>query len=272
MEDVFKSSDCSDTDAYEQRMLQDSEKAYMEATAVLAEAFGGATQPRDVEVRRMWDFIFVPTYPCPRERRIGRAGDGGKWTCILKAFFAKPKITVFSIGSHGDPSFEQAVQKIIHAKPYTFDPFLNASTLAEMQSQPFMRFRNAGLVGSRTKANATRHFPGVTFVTLEEGMQQAGRDYIDIFKIDCEGCEYPVLDDLMERYTARRNPPIGQLLVEFHGASTQAVMEKYFYGIQNMGFRLFHVERNAYFPNFCAEFSFIHESLLPVEKDDGITY
>ncbi|CAI7778549.1 unnamed protein product [Closterium sp. NIES-54] len=49
-----------------------------EATAVLAEAFGGATQPRDVEVKRMWDFIFVPTYPCPRERRIGRAGDGGK--------------------------------------------------------------------------------------------------------------------------------------------------------------------------------------------------
>ncbi|CAI5535979.1 unnamed protein product [Closterium sp. Naga37s-1] len=192
----------------------------LEATAVLAEAFGGATQPRDVDAKRMWDFIFVPTYPCPRERRIGRAGDGGKWTCILKAFFAKPKITVFSIGSHGDPSFENAVQKVIHAKPYTFDPFLNATTLAEMQSQPFMRFRNAGLVGSRTKANATRQFPGVNFVTLEEGMQQAGRDYIDIFKIDCEGCEYPVLDDLMERYTARRNPPIGQLLIEFHGATT----------------------------------------------------
>ncbi|GJP41864.1 hypothetical protein CLOM_g1493 [Closterium sp. NIES-68] len=271
-DELSKASDCSDTAAFEQRMLQDAERAYVEATEVLAEAFGRVTQPREMEVKRMWDFIFVPTYPCPRERRIGRAGDGGKWTCAMRTFFSKPKITVFSIGSHGDPSFEKAVQKVIHAKPFTFDPFLNVTTLAEMQSQPFMRFRNVGLVGLRTKANATREFPGTKFVTLEEAMQHEGREYIDVFKIDCEGCEYPVLDDLMERYTARRNPPIGQLLIEFHGASTLRLMEKYFYGIQNMGFRLFHVERNAYFPGYCAEFSFIHESLLPVEKEDAFSY
>ena len=51
----------------------------------------------------------------------------------------------------------------------------------------------------------------VPCVDLETLMRQNGHNHIDLLKIDIEGAEYEVIDDLL-----KRRLPIKQILVEFH--------------------------------------------------------
>ena len=60
----------------------------------------------------------------------------------------------------------------------------------------------------QTNGPAALEVPCVDLTTL---MQQNGHDHIDLLKIDIEGAEYEVLDDLY-----KRRLPVNQVLVEFH--------------------------------------------------------
>jgi hypothetical protein len=48
-------------------------------------------------------------------------------------------------------------------------------------------------------------------IRLKTAMQRLGHSRIDILKMDIEGAEYSVLEDI-----AREKIPVGQILVEFH--------------------------------------------------------
>ncbi len=86
----------------------------------------------------------------------------------------------------------------------------------------------------------------VVTTSLEETLEQAGRTECDVLKLDIEGAEYPVLEDLCTRGLITR---ARQLLVEFHHRATRhtlAETEATVARVQEAGFRLMHTEERNY--------------------------
>lgn len=60
---------------------------------------------------------------CPLEARVGRLGDGGKWLCNPKRLLNKPSCVIYSFGSNGDTSFEDAIHAMLPScQVHVFDP------------------------------------------------------------------------------------------------------------------------------------------------------
>ena len=121
-----------------------------------------------------------------------------------------------SIGSKCEYEFEQDVNHVFGVKPHTFDPFLNATQMAIMSNLNFLHYYPIGLAGSAVMGKLKKSRPQTKFVTLNQLLDLTKIDYIDILKVDCEGCEYPVIDDLFQLYGKNRSPPFGQLCIEIH--------------------------------------------------------
>ena len=71
--------------------------------------------------RRIWDY-FTPDYNCPLlKERVGRIGDGGKWVCGLRSnVMHGRRCLVYSLGSAGDTSFEDALLSSTGCEVHTF--------------------------------------------------------------------------------------------------------------------------------------------------------
>jgi len=65
---------------------------------------------------------------------------------------------------------------------------------------------------------------------------------IDVFKIDCEGCEYETAANWFEA-EAKHNIVIRQIQVELHGIPVEATM-KFFDLMYQQGYVIFHKEFN----------------------------
>ncbi|GJP33990.1 hypothetical protein CLOM_g18475 [Closterium sp. NIES-68] len=254
-----------------------AEANYWENRVLRRRACGGALQPapdsmNDVMMKLL---VLIPTYPCPIYERVGEWGDGGKWTCLLPSAIQKDPV-VYSVGSYGQYSFEESINKILHVKPYTFDPFLTLNTIAHMKAVPILHFNEIGLSANSSLQTYRDKYPGLKFMTLEGMMQMLNHTYVDVFKIDCEGCEEALLTELG---AANNNAaaqltihggtlPFGQILIEFHQMNLTLVTLPLFYTLENLGYRMFSIEYNQQCP-LCCEMSFIHESLVQPkgEKD-----
>ncbi|CAI5527014.1 unnamed protein product [Closterium sp. Naga37s-1] len=218
---------------------------------------------------RMKELVLIPTYPCAINERIGKWGDGGKWTCLLPNAIQKTNPVVYSIGSFGMYSFEKEMHQMLRTMPYTFDPFLPPEKRNVMASLPFLHFIEIGLSGTATLPTYRSKFPEKKFATLPEMMGQFGHSYADVFKIDCEGCEVEWIKDLGKQYnnTGKRlavhggKLPFGQILIEFHKGMDKSVKTlTMVYTLENLGYRMFSIEYNHRCA-VCCEMSFIHESL-----------
>lgn len=92
-----------------------------------------------------------------------------------------------------------------------------------------------------------------TVMTLTDIMKKLDHSRIDVLKIDIEGAEYQIIDDLVQQVAN-----IGQLLIEFHDrmfpAETPSKSKAAMQRLESAGFELFHVSRRQ------TEFSFIGPS------------
>lgn len=161
---------------------------------------------------------YEPDFACALERRIGRLGDGGKWICDPHRITMKAQqnnnsnsggdrgCLVYSVGSNGDASFEAAILQDVSpdCEIHVFD-FGDYAASVQQQTQP--------------SVNVHYHQWGISdvtkgrFKTLQDTVQElghAGRT-IDIFKIDCEGCE---IDTFAAWFDA--DVVLRQILVEVH--------------------------------------------------------
>lgn len=116
---------------------------------------------------------------------------GGKWLCLFhKNVSGNP--AVISVGSDGDPSFEEDVHRRINAFSHTFEFTLNATAMAFMSSRPYLKFYNLALAGKSVVPamykQFKRWFPDIKVVTVPEMLEATGLGYVDVFKIDCEVC------------------------------------------------------------------------------------
>ncbi|CAI6003323.1 unnamed protein product [Closterium sp. NIES-65] len=219
--------------------------------------------------------VLMPTYPCPAEERVGAWGDGGKWVCMLPTAIRDNPV-VYSVGSNEQYDFEQAIGAALHTKPFTFDPFLSANATAHMHALPFLHFNEIAIAGAASLENFRDENPGITIMTLQEAMKKLGHEYVDVLKMDCEGCEEEFIMGMKretEEFVERRrkeggalteeekegkrrgrgdaklvinggNLLFGQLLVEFHAMHKPQQSLPYLYAMEGMGYRMFHVEPN----------------------------
>lgn len=197
----------------------------------------GGTQGREW-MQRNWE----PSFRCVADKRMGVPGDGGKWVCDPDCLLAVNDCTVFSVGSNNQFDFEQSLD------PYGCDVHIFDHTVANPRMPPhvawtFHRF------GAATAS-------GGNMLSLQGMAARSNVSYIDVLKIDCEGCEYTVLRDPATLHFLREH--VKQILVEVHftnAADTADLATKLAFA----GFRVFSKEPNIQFSDGgCLEYSLLN--------------
>ena len=174
---------------------------------------------------------------------------------------------VYSFGIGTDISFDLQLIEKYGLKVFAFDPtpksidWLNQQKLPEnfkafplgiasySGNADFFLPKNENYVSASMTTKQSDNFVSVKVKTLADIAEELGHTTIDILKMDIEGAEYGVIDDIL-----KSGIKIHQLLIEFHhrfhpegSKVTRRSIEK----LRQADFLLFHVSRNG------EEFSFI---------------
>ena len=194
-----------------------------------------------------------PSFTCLHERRLGLWGDGGKWVCDphrIATSASKQGCLVYSVGSNNDFSFEEAVLRDIagDCEIHTFD-----HTIGEAPSNLLVKgnvnFHPWGLARLDQAPNMKQ------MATIVRELGHEGRE-IDIFKIDCEGCEWETVKSWF-----RSGARIRQVLVEVHAGTTDAVplpAMEFMSFMKQQRYVIFHKEPNiAWSGGSCIEYAFV---------------
>jgi len=140
-----------------------------------------------------------PSWHCAYMQRLGEKGDGGKWVCDPYKIAGNKDCKVISIGSKNQFDFEESILELNpHCEIHTFDHTVEDPS----NKPPAVHFHPYGL-------GAVDEPPIYTWRTL---MSKAGLKpgaVIEILKIDCEGCEFQVWNEIAKG-------PIRQVLMEVH--------------------------------------------------------
>ena len=161
---------------------------------------------------------------------------------------------IYSIGSNGDFQFEEGLQEVLGEEDaceiHTFD-FGNFE--GKMPENMNIHYHQWGL-----KASDDTITMDEKFLTLAEIVKELGHETrtIDIFKIDCETCEWSTVKD----WFGPEVPMIQQILVETHGVpiANDKTPLSFFNGILDSGYVMFHKEPNIQFTKgSCVEFGFL---------------
>lgn len=180
---------------------------------------------------------FESDFTCPHERKIGGLGDGSKWICdphrIGPQIRARKErggngCLVYSVGSNGNFLFELSLKDMIgeDCEVHVFD-VVNFKD----ETPPGVFFHSWGFKSKNNLVN------NPYLRSFEETVAHLGHKgkVIDIFKIDCEGCEWDIYQDLLSA-DVRMN----QILVEVHNKPRI----DFFESLQRAGYVTFHKESN----------------------------
>ena len=183
-------------------------------------------------------FNVDPLFTCPNLRRVGGRGDGPKWTCDPHRLVQKPDCLIYSVGSRGVYSFEDGIVQLLkqydpttpssssssendgswvpNCEIHVFDPAPQYGRKGDAQKN--IHYHAIGLKSSY-EAFQFESFPTTyEFLTFPEIQKRLGHENrrIDIFKIDCEHCEWATYQDWLHP-----DIDIRQVLVETHGLRPQ---------------------------------------------------
>ena len=210
--------------------------------------------------KRAYD-LYEPEWTCDDEKRVGpkdiNVGDGPKFVCAPELVKDQGDCLIYSIGSNYDFSFEQGMRRHgPNCQFHTFDGTLNLTTQSlpaglEEQSIHFHNWNVDLQSGTNEKGWISKTINDILSALGHEGKR------IDVFKIDCEGCEYGVMPqvlDLVQSGLIR----IDQVQIEIHGTDA-AKVQSLFQSFRAAGYAVFHKERNHWGCDgySCVEYSFI---------------
>ena len=162
--------------------------------------------------------------------------DGPKWVCDPHRIAKQKECLVYSVGSNGKAEFEKAVKEEIgdHCEIHTFDleDYNRRNGYFKDALKGYSEFHHWGF---GTEEEAKKH-PD-TIKTLQQTMEELGHvgRSIDIFKIDCEWCEWVVWPEFL-------TVDMRQILVETHNAPIRA--RDMFFGLHDAGYVIFSKEAN----------------------------
>ncbi|KAL3773790.1 hypothetical protein HJC23_011928 [Cyclotella cryptica] len=231
------------------------------------------------KARQELPFTANPDYPqgtfdkwepeaiCFADERFGNTvrykalGDGPKFVCGVDFLAKKSKnegCLVYSVGSNNDISFEQAVHSIMGCEIHTFDPYIPKDKFV---GNDIVTFHQWGF----GEDNSTQ---GPTFKSAATVMKELHHTHraIDIFKIDCEGCEFAVMPPLLESIS-KGIVNVNQLQIEIHRDAVKentTLLEAFFAAADKANLRIFHKERNQWgcMGYLCVEYAFVNEKFL----------
>lgn len=219
------------------------------------------------ELKRAKDWYaenFQVEFHCPLAQRIptDSNGDGPKWVCDPHRIAQQDDCLVYSVGSNGNVQFEKAIKKEIsqQCEIHTFDPVIYNPRYGDFEKalEGYATFHAWGLgVAPIRHPNNTK--------TLEQTVDTLGHTNrtIDIFKIDCEWCEWWTYKDWIA------NGNIRQILVETHNAPMPNVRD-FFYHLHDAGYVIFSKEANYNNGAGGVEYAFL--KLRPDFFVNGSTY
>ncbi|KAL7536032.1 hypothetical protein ACHAXR_008564 [Thalassiosira sp. AJA248-18] len=210
---------------------------------------------------------YEPNFSCQFEKRVGKNmnGDGPKWICDphrIKKLAAdrkakdptSPGCVVYSIGSSGSFIFEIGMQNEIGAGVCEYHIFdfgdYEKQVPKELQR---VHYHKWGL--QKQDPNASDPIAGKRLYGLRDTIKLLGHerlDMIDVFKIDCENCEWETFGD----WLADDIPLLHQVQVEVHGAPGKTAVD-FFDSLERAGYLRFHKEPNIQYNPGCIEFAFV---------------
>ena len=160
----------------------------------------------------------------------GSNGKGyGAWPVVMENL--GPQSIIYAAGIGNDISFDMEIMEQTGAPVHAFDPTPSSLEWLRKQMIPERyHVHEIGLAGYDGTASffvpensnhvshsiiygqlEERQSVTVTVNRLETIMENLGHQYIDVLKMDIEGAEYPVIEDMI---TSKIE--VKQLLVEFH--------------------------------------------------------
>jgi hypothetical protein len=157
----------------------------------------------------------VSYFTCPSLEKIGGLGEGAKWICDIDRLATQVErrrqkakkqskydpdakhCLIYSIGSNGDYKFEDAVVDRLGqlCEIHVFD--MGALDRGAENANRGIIFHKWGLASSYSIVNnneVTQLGNNITTHTFQEIKKLLGHEdrTLDVFKIDCEGCEWYV--------------------------------------------------------------------------------
>mmetsp|Transcript_23218 Transcript_23218/g.37231 ORF Transcript_23218/g.37231 Transcript_23218/m.37231 type:complete len:310 (+) Transcript_23218:142-1071(+) len=194
-----------------------------------------------------------PGYTCVHEERIGPYGDGGKWVCDPHKLRIKGSAClVYSVGSSDDFRFENDILQKVSSdcEIHVFDHTVPNPTT----KPPAVHYHAYGL-----SVHSSGNLRTLKDIVNELG--HAGRR-IDIFKIDCEGCEWVTYNSWFEAPVT-----INEILVEVHAGtaepSNNPPAKQFMQTMFDNEMLIFHKEPNIQFSggdSLCVEYAFTRVS------------
>lgn len=204
-------------------------------------------------------------FSCLFEVGVGGITDGHKFVCDphrLNEQYGEDCL-VYSFGSNGNFDFERAVLELApQCEIHIFDP---DNYEPHMENEGIRATYHAfGLTGSyetdpmemsiadRLREQVMKKkYDFKSFPEILQELGHAGRR-IDIFKIDCEGCEYRTYKD----WAVDVDADIRQIVVEVHNFPDNT--NDFFQEMHEQGYVIFHKEPNIEWSGGdCVEFSFL---------------
>eukprot|EP00928_Gymnodinium_smaydae_P041689 TRINITY_DN28177_c1_g1_i1.p1 TRINITY_DN28177_c1_g1~~TRINITY_DN28177_c1_g1_i1.p1 ORF type:complete len:345 (+),score=45.07 TRINITY_DN28177_c1_g1_i1:51-1037(+) len=202
---------------------------------------------KNCQANTFWQVHFEPSFRCLDERRIGNEGDGGKWICdpykIKHQAEQGSGCLVYSIGSNGDFSFEKGVHESIsdQCEIHTIDMH-DWNHYTKTSPPPYVNY-HVYTVGPE---------PNAPVSTIVKDLGHTGRK-IDVFKIDCEGCEWNTYKSWFGEGVYIR-----QIQVELHGTDGNKGAFDFFNFLFDMGYVVFGKEPNTVgCGGKCIEYAFL---------------
>ncbi|KAL7529976.1 hypothetical protein ACHAXR_003254 [Thalassiosira sp. AJA248-18] len=147
----------------------------------------------------------------------------------------------FSFGIRDDPSWDKHLGEAWNCRGFAGDP----SIVHPSKLHPAVTFHNIGLKMLRSNAEQRKDPKDEwILVSMPQLRKFLGWNYIDIIKLDCEGCEVAMARDILaEDPTFLDN--VGQISIETHGTRTwvNTTEELYYYALmfpllEDAGFKL----------------------------------
>jgi len=214
--------------------------------------------------------VLFPVQVRVSKERFG--SEYGGW-CVASDYLRNDAI-VYSFGIGTDISFDLEIIAKYGVSVFAFDPTPKSIEWVKAQAPPHQfRLQEYGLADhdgtvafyppnnpahiSHTILNRSATADQaieVNVFRLKTILERLGHQRLDVLKMDIEGAEYSVIDDILAS-----SMPVGQICVEFHHGmdGISAAMTKAAIQALNLhGFLIFDVSATG------AEYSFIHSSLI----------